>query len=110
MGVEKDGEKKWVDRVRNEDVLRRVNESRTLLRTIQKRKSVWMGHVIRGNDLLTTVIEGTVEGQRRRGRKRHKLMDDVKGERYEDMKNMARNRSKWRRQWRQGPANRQNTT
>jgi hypothetical protein len=33
----------WTDHVRNEDVLRRVNEERDVLHTIKRRKANWIG-------------------------------------------------------------------
>ena len=42
----------------------------------------WIGHVLRRNCLLQQVIEGNIKGQievtRRRGRRRKKLLDDLK--------------------------------
>ena len=46
----------WTERVRNEEVLRRVGEQRTLISTIWRRKARWTGHVIRSEGLLRTVI------------------------------------------------------
>ena len=67
----------WTDRVRNEEVLLRVNEQRKILHEIRKRKANWIGHILRINCLLQQVIEGKIEGQievtRRRGRRRKKL-------------------------------------
>ncbi|KAI5746408.1 hypothetical protein M8J77_003278 [Diaphorina citri] len=42
---------KWSDRVRNEEVLRRVDEKREILRTIVNRKRSWLGHILRRNCL-----------------------------------------------------------
>ena len=54
---------------------------------ISKRKSNWIGHILRRNYLLQQVIEGKVKGETevtgRRGRRRRKLLDDLK-ERRED--------------------------
>ena len=64
----------WTDRVRNEEVLLRVNEQRNILHEISKRKANWIGHILRRNCLLQQVIEGKIKGQidvtRRRGRRR----------------------------------------
>ena len=64
----------WTERVRNEEVLRRVGEQRTLINTIWRRKARWTGHVIRSERLLRTVIEGRAEGKRP---KRKEEEDDV---------------------------------
>ena len=34
----------WIDHVRNEEVLLRVNEQRNILHEIRKRKANWIGH------------------------------------------------------------------
>ena len=69
----------WNDHVRNEEVLLRVNEQR------RKRKASWIGHILRRNCLLQQVIEGKIKGQievtSRRGRRRKKLLDDLKDRR-----------------------------
>ena len=45
----------------------------------------WIGHILRRNCLLQQVIEGKIKGQievtRRRGRRRKKLLDDLKDRR-----------------------------
>ena len=53
----------WRDKVPNEQVLKRVNEARTILHTIQERKRNWMGHVLRHEGLLVTILEGRMEGK-----------------------------------------------
>ena len=42
----------WTDRVRNGEVLPRVNEQRNILHEISKRKANWIGHILRRNCLL----------------------------------------------------------
>ena len=37
----------WIDHVRNEEVLFRVNEKRNILHEIRKRKANWIGHILR---------------------------------------------------------------
>jgi hypothetical protein len=75
----------WTDRVRNEEVLLRVNEQRNILHEIRKRKANWIGHILRRNCLLQWVIGGKVKGgiavTGRRGRRRKKLLDDLKDRR-----------------------------
>ena len=44
--------------LRKEEVLQRVNESRTMLDTVRKCKHVWLGHVLRQGLLLHDIIEG----------------------------------------------------
>ena len=75
----------WTDHVRNEEVLLRVNEQRNILHEIRKRKANWIGHILRRNCLLQQIIERKIKGQidvtRRRGRRRKKLLDDLKDRR-----------------------------
>ena len=54
----------WTDRVRNEEVLLRVNELRNIIHEIIKRKANWIGHVLRRNCLLKQVIEGKIKRDR----------------------------------------------
>ena len=72
----------WTDHVRNEDVLLRVKEQRNILREIRKRKANWIGHILRRNCLLQRVTEGKIQGgievTGRQGRRRRKLLDDLK--------------------------------
>jgi len=72
----------WTDHVRNEEVLLRVNEQRNILHEIRKRKANWIGHILRRNCLLKRVIEGKIKGvievTGRRGRRRSKLLDELK--------------------------------
>jgi len=72
----------WTDHVRNEEVLLRVKEQRNILHEIRKRKANWIGHILRRNCLLRRAIEekikGGVEVTGRRGRRRKKLLDDLK--------------------------------
>ena len=105
----------WIDYVRNE-VLLRVNEQRNILREIRKRKADWIGHILRRNCLLKQVIEGKVKGEmdvtRRRGRRRKKLLDDLKDRRgYSYWKQEALDRTMWRDRFGRGfgPVVRQTT-
>ena len=66
-------------------MLLRVNEQRNILHEIRKRKANWIGHILRRNCLLQQVIEGKIKGEmevtRRQGRRRKKLLDDLKDRR-----------------------------
>ena len=72
-----------------------------ILHEIRKRKANWIGHILRRNCLLQQVIEGKIKGQkevtRRRGRRRKKLLDDLKDRRgYCQLKEEALDRTMWR--------------
>jgi len=91
----------WTDHVRNEEVLLRVKEQRNIMNEINKRKGNWIGHILRRNCLLQRVVEGKVkrwiEVTGRRGRRRRKLLDDIKERRgYCHLKEEALDRTVWR--------------
>jgi hypothetical protein len=52
---------------------------------ISNRKANWIGHILRRNCLLQWIIEGKIKGgievTGRRGRRRRKLLDDLKDRR-----------------------------
>ena len=84
-----------------------VNEQRNILYEIRKRKANWIGHILRRNCLLQKFIEGKRKGQievtRRRGRRRKKLLDDLKDRRgYCQLKEEALNRTMWRNRFGRG--------
>jgi hypothetical protein len=84
--------------VRKEKVLLRVKEQRNILHEIRKRKANWIDHILRRNCRLQRVIEGKIQGgievTGRRGRKRRKLLDDLKGRRgYSHLKEEALDRT-----------------
>ena len=61
---------KWIDRVSNEEVLRRVGEKRSLLRTLSRRRDDLVGHIMRHDGLMKKIVEGQVEGKKGKGRPR----------------------------------------
>ena len=102
--------------MRNEDVLLRVKEQRNSLHEIRKRKAKWIGHIVRRNCLLQRVIKerhrGGIEVTGRQGRKRTKLLDDLKERRgYSHLKEEALDRTMWRARFGRGygPVVRQTT-
>ena len=88
----------WKDKVRNEQVLEIVKEKTTLIDVIRSRKKKWIEHVLRGNGLLKETIEGRIEGKRPRGRRRIKMLDEMKEKKelYAEMKERARDMVYWR--------------
>jgi len=81
-------------------VLLTVNEQRNILHEISKRKANWIGHILRRNCLLQGVIEGKIKGgievTGRRGRRRRKLVDDLKDRTgYSHLKEEALDRTVW---------------
>jgi hypothetical protein len=102
--------------VRNEDVLLRVKEQRNILHEIRKRKANWIGHIFRGNCILQRVIEAKIQGgievTGRQGRRRRKLLDDLKERRGNShLKEEALDLTMWRARFGRGfgPVVRQTT-
>jgi hypothetical protein len=102
--------------VRKEDVLLRVKEQRNILHEIRKRKANWIGHILRENCLLQLVTEGKIQGgievTGRQGRRRRKLLDELKERRgYSHLKEESLDRTTWRPRFGRGfgPVVRQTT-
>jgi hypothetical protein len=53
----------WVDRVTNEEALRKIEEKPGLWNIMRKRRDVRVGHLIRHEGLIKTILEGAVEGK-----------------------------------------------
>jgi hypothetical protein len=80
--------------MRNEAVLLRVKEQRNILHEIRKLKAKWIGHILLRNCHLQRVTEGKIKGgiemTEIRGRRRRKLLDDLKERRgYSHLKEEA---------------------
>jgi hypothetical protein len=78
-----------------------------LLHEICKRKANWIGHILRKNCLLQQVIEGKIKWEievtGRRGRRRRKLLDDLKVRRgYSHLKEEDLDRTIWRARFGRG--------
>jgi hypothetical protein len=97
----------WTDHVRNEEVLLKVKEQRNILHEMNKRKASWIGHILRRNCLLQRVTEGKIQKEievtGRQGRRRTKLLDDLKERRgYSHSKEEALDRTVWRARFERG--------
>jgi hypothetical protein len=91
----------WTDHERNEVVLLRVKKKKKILHEIRKRKAKWIGHILHRNCLLQQVTEGKIKGgievTGRQGRRRRKLLDDLKERRgYPHLKEEALDCTMWR--------------
>jgi len=102
--------------VRNEEVLLIVKEQRNILHEISKQKAKWIGHILRRNCLRQRVIERKIQRRievtGRRGRRRRKLLDDLKeGIGYSHLKEEALDRTMCRARFGRGfgPVVRQTT-
>jgi hypothetical protein len=82
-------------------------DGRNIPHKIKRRKANWIGHILRRNCLLKHVIEGKLGGRiemtGRRGRRRKKLLDDLKEKRrYWKLKEEALDRTLWRTRFGRG--------
>jgi hypothetical protein len=70
---------KWTNRVKNEEVLHRVQKERNILHTIKMRKTNLIGNILRRNCLVKHIIEGNIEqGIEVIGRISKQPLDDIK--------------------------------
>ena len=64
----------YKDHVTNEEVCAKIQQAigphEDLLTIVKRRKLQWYGHVSRSSGLAKTILQGTVKGGRRQGRKR----------------------------------------
>ena len=69
---------RWSDFISNERVLETLRTKRTLLNNIKQRKLKYYGHIKRKGNILTTALEGRMEGKRPKGRPRNTWFADIK--------------------------------
>ena len=66
----------------NEEVSRKIHanigEYDELLTLVKKRKLRWLDHISRSSGLAKTILQGTVKGQRKRGRLKKRWEDNIK--------------------------------
>ena len=68
--------------------------------SVKRRKLKWYGHVTRSSGLAKTILQGTVQGGRRRGRQRKRWEDNIKewtGLVGNIILRKAENREEWRK-------------
>ena len=72
----------WSERKTNDFVRAQVTSldgpQDPLLAIIKRRKLTWFGHVSRHNSLPKTILQGTLEGGRKRGRQQKSWLDNIK--------------------------------
>ena len=76
-----------------------VDNYEDLLSTVIKKKLKWYGHVTRGNGLSKVILQGTVNGKRRRGAQRKTWLDNIKEWtkcNFDTTQGIARDREQWR--------------
>ena len=68
--------------------------------SVKRRKVKWYGHVTRSSGLAKTIVQGTVQGGRRRGRQRKRWEDNIKqwtGLEWNTILQKAENGEEWRK-------------
>ncbi|KAK2180178.1 hypothetical protein NP493_454g03017 [Ridgeia piscesae] len=69
------------DHISNEGVRNRTRQAigphEDLLTTVKRRKLKWYGHITRSSGLGKTILQGTVQGGRRRGRQKKRWEDNI---------------------------------
>ena len=93
----------YKDRITNEQVrktiITHIGPYEYLLATVKRRKLKWYGHVTRSDGLTKVILQGTVEGSRRRGRPKKSWIDNIAdwtGKSFAETQTMTHNRQEWR--------------
>lgn len=73
-----------------------AGEQEPQLSTVKRQKLTWYGHVTRHTSLSKTILQGTVEGNRGRGRQRKAWMDNIKEWTGCSLLRSAEDRDRWR--------------
>jgi len=68
----------WTEHRSSQEVLDMADENRSLMNIIRQKQKNWLGHVLRSESLLCTVLEGGMEGTRTRGRQSDTMIDWMK--------------------------------
>src|SRR6218665_696963 len=97
----------WTEHISNE-MLKLVEEERSLIAMNRTRQRNWMRHIMTGDSLQRETIKGRMEGKRGRGRPRQILLDCMMSEEYSKLKEEAQHRETWNH-WRSEPARGQRT-
>ena len=72
----------YKDHVTNEEVRAKIQQAigphEDLPSMVKRRKLQWYGRGSRSSGLAKTILQGTVEGERRQGRQRKRWEDDIR--------------------------------
>ena len=72
----------YTDHVTNEDVRRKIQAGtgkyNELLTLVKKRKLMWFCRISSSSGLAKTILQGTMQGKRKRGRQKKRWEDDIK--------------------------------
>ena len=95
----------WSTHTKNVDIQKRIADLsgpvESFLSTVKKKKLAWYGHVTRAKGTLAnTILQGTVEGSRNRGRPKRQWVKDIEswtGQNTSSLLRVAEDRVEWRR-------------
>ena len=94
----------YKDHVTNEEVCAKIQQAirphKDVLNTVKRCKLQWYGHVSRLSSLAKTILQGTVQGGRRQGRRRKRLEDNIiewTGLEFAKSQRAVENREKYRK-------------
>ena len=94
----------YKDHAINEEVRAKIQQAvgphEDLLPIVKRRKLQWYDHVSRSSVLAKTILQGTVKGGRRQGRKRKRWEDNIKewtGLEFAKSHRSVENREQWRK-------------
>mgnify|MGYP003513168074 FL=1 len=90
----------WRDKVTNDSIRRYLSREHTIIETFKRRKLQLFGHICRMDDrrLLKSIMLGTVDGSRPRGRPARRWSDDIvawTGHSLPEIVHMASDRNTW---------------
>ena len=92
------------DHITNEEVTARIGNAigpyEDLLTSVKRRKLKWYGHTTRSSGLANTILRGTVQGGRQRGRQRKRWKGNMKewtGLEWNNLLRKAKNREEKRK-------------
>ena len=90
------------DHVTNEEVSAKIQQAverhEHLLTIVKRRKLQWYGHVSSSSGLVKIILQGTVKGRRRQGRRRKRWEDNIRewtGLEFAMSQRAVENRGKW---------------
>ena len=66
-----------MDRVTNEEALRRVGRKQRLLKMIKTRKMQYFRHIVRADGMQRLLLDEKIEGVKRRGTQRRSWAKDI---------------------------------
>jgi len=68
----------WNDHRTNQSILEELDTIAQLLNDIQRRKLQYFGHVMRADNLCTSILHDRIVGTRKHGRPRRRWTDEIK--------------------------------